>query len=162
MKYSLVMRGNPRYPERGQKVFASAQCTKTLSQKEFIESIMQHGSSYSRSDYMAIISRVAEELTEKLKEGYRVDLNELGRFYPTLECEGADSFEAFNPDVHIKEIRVNWQPGEEFKQLRQGATFQLNMNRRVEYKLLMAKKRGESTVQLGHNKRQAEGTEEDA
>lgn len=162
MKYSLVMRGNPRYPEREQKVFASAQCTKTLSQKEFIESIMQHGSSYSRSDYMAIISRVAEELAEKLKEGYRVDLNELGRFYPTLECEGADSFEAFNPDVHIKEIRVNWQPGEEFKQLRQGATFQLNMNRRVEYKLLMAKKRGESTVQLGHNKRQAEGTEEDA
>lgn len=94
MQYSLVMRGNPRYPEQGQKVYASAQCTKTLSLEEFIEDIVAHGSSHSRGDYKAVISRVAEELARKLREGYGVDLNELGRFYPTLDCEGADSFEA--------------------------------------------------------------------
>ena len=159
MQYSLVMRGNPRYPERGQKVYASAQCTKTLSQKEFIDSIMQHGSSYSRGDYKAIISRVCEELAEKLRDGYRVDLEELGRFYPTLDCEGADSFEAFNPDVHIKEIRANWHPSKEFEHLRQQATFQQNINRRDEHKLLMATKRGDATVHLGNHKGQTDNPE---
>lgn len=159
MQYSLVMRGNPRYPERGQKVYASAQCTKTLSLNEFIDSIMQHGSSYSRGDYKAIISRVAEELAEKLRDGYRVDLEELGRFYPTLDCKGADSFEAFNPDVHIKEIRANWHPSKEFEHLRQQATFQQNINRRDEHKLLMATKRGDATVHLGNHKRQTDNPE---
>ena len=160
MQYSLVMRGNPRYPERGQKVYASAQCTKTLSLTEFIEGIMQHGSSHSRGDYKAIISRVAEELAERLQEGYRVDLEELGCFYPTLDCEGADSFEAFDPDVHIKEIRVNWRPGKDFKHLRQQATFQPNINRRDEHKLLMATKRGDSTVHLGNARKQTNCPEE--
>lgn len=159
MQYSLVMRGNPRYPERGQKVYASAQSTKTLSLNEFIDSIMQHGSSYSRGDYKAIISRIAEEMAKKLRDGYRVDLGELGRFYPTLECEGADSFETFNPDVHIKEIRVNWHPSKEFEHLRQQAAFQPNINRRDEHKLLMATKRGDATVHLGNGKGQSDNTE---
>ena len=30
MKYTLVMRGNPRYPERGKKAYASVQYEKVL------------------------------------------------------------------------------------------------------------------------------------
>lgn len=85
MNYSLVMRGNPRYPERGKKVYASAQTEKTLSMNEFIDGIVFHGSSFSRGEIRGIMSDLVLELANKLKEGYRVDLEELGRFYPTLE-----------------------------------------------------------------------------
>lgn len=148
MKYSLVMRGNPRYPERGKKCYASAQVEKTLSLDEFIDGILLHGSSHSRGDYKAIVSRVAEELAEKLKEGYKVDLCEMGKFYPSLACDGADSMEAFSPETHITGIRVNWEPSLEFKDLRRDTHFQENINRRDERRLLAAVKRGDSTMEL--------------
>lgn len=120
MKYSLISRGNPRYPEHGKKVYASAQTFKTLSVDEFIDGIMYHGSAYKRGDYKAMMSTFAEELANKLKEGYRINMGEMGTFYPTLDCEGASSMEEFNPEQHIKGIRVNWVPSDDFKNLRQG------------------------------------------
>ena len=148
MKYSLVMRGNPRYPERGKKCYASAQVTKTLSLKEFVDGIVMHGSSYNKGDYKAIISYVVEELVRKLKDGYKVDLCELGKFYPTLECEGAPSMDEFSPDRHIKGIRVNWEPSDEFLNLRQGVEFQPTVNRRHEKRILKATLRGDDKVEL--------------
>lgn len=54
----------------------------------------------------------------------------------------------FNPDKHIKELRVHWTPGETFKDLRQGATFEENLDRRTELKLLRAERRGEAALEL--------------
>ncbi len=138
MQYSLVMRGNPRYPERGQKVYASAQSTKTLSLNEFIDSIMQHGSSYSRGDYKAIISTLAEAMAEMMAEGYRIDLAEMGKFYPTLDCNGADTMAEFNPDKHIKSVKVNWEPGDDFKNLKDKITFREDLTRRLQKDALKA------------------------
>ena len=80
MKYSLVMRGHPRYPERGKKAYACAQYEKTLSLNELLDYIMLHGSSFRRGDYKAVISTLAEAMAEKMAEGYRIDLEELGCF----------------------------------------------------------------------------------
>ena len=64
--------------------------------------------------------------------------------------------------IQLLKIRVNWHPSKEFEHLRQQATFQPNINRRDEHKLLMATKRGDSAVQLGHSKKQASSTEADS
>ncbi|MCI5917414.1 MAG: hypothetical protein MRZ57_08115, partial [Bacteroidales bacterium] len=74
MKYSLVMRGHPRYPERGKKAYACAQYEKTLSLNELLDYIMLHGSSFRRGDYKAVISTLAEAMADKMAEGYRIDL----------------------------------------------------------------------------------------
>ena len=138
MKYTLVKRGHPRYPERGKKVYACAQYEKTLSMNEFLDRIFYHGSSLKRGDYKAVISIVAEAMVELMAEGYKIDLEELGKFYPTLECEGAETMDDFNPDKHIKALHVNWEPGNEFKNLKQKTTFREDLTRRMQKEALKA------------------------
>ena len=138
MKYTLVKRGHPRYPERGNKVYACAQYEKTLSMNEFLDRIFYHGSSLKRGDYKAVISIVAEAMVELMAEGYKIDLEELGKFYPTLECEGAETMDNFNPNKHIKAVHVNWEPGEDFKNLKQKTIFREDLTRRMQKVALKA------------------------
>ena len=148
IKYSLVMRGEPRNPERPKRAFASAQCLKTLTLEELAKHIKNHGCAYSTGDFIAITKMLAEATAEMLKEGYQVELDELGRFYITLGCEGAESMEAFQPEEHIKEVRVHWAPGEAFDNMRQGAKFEENLKRRLERRLLRAERKGETLLEL--------------
>ena len=136
MKYTLVMRGNPRYPDRGKKAYACAQYEKTLSVDELIDHIVSHGSSFRKGDYKAIISTLAEAMAEMMAEGYRIDLAEMGKFYPTLECTGAESMDDFNPDKHIKAVHVNWEPGDDFKNLKRKTTFHEDLTRRMQKEAL--------------------------
>ena len=138
MKYSLVMRGHPRYPERGKKAYACAQYEKTLSLNELLDYIILHGSSLRRGDYKAVISTLAEAMAEKMAEGYRIDLEELGCFYPTLDSEGAASKEDFDPDKHIKAVNVNWEPGDDFKDLKRKTIFREDLTRRMQKVALKA------------------------
>ena len=148
IKYSLVMRGEPRNPEKPKKVYASAQCAQTLSLEELARHIQSHGCVYSVADFVAVTKMLAEATTRMLQEGCRVELDELGTFYPTLGCEGAESMDAFQPDKHIKEVRANWKPGKAFRNLRDGIEFEENMNRRTERKLLAAERKGENKIEL--------------
>ena len=138
MKYTLVMRGNPRYPERGKKAYACAQYEKTLSIDEFLDYITLHGSAYRKGDYKAVISTIAEAMAEKMAEGYKVDLAEMGKFYPTLECDGAETLADFSPDKHIKAVNVNWKPGDDFKNLKDKVTFREDLTRRKQKEALKA------------------------
>ncbi len=132
MKYTLVKRGNPRYPERGQKVYASAQFESILSFDELIDFILLHGSVYGRGDYKAVVSALAEAMAEKMADGYKIDLGEMGKFYPTLDCVGAETTQDFDPEKHIRAVRVNWNPGDDFKDLKSRATFREYLTRRQE------------------------------
>lgn len=132
------MRGHPRYPERGKKAYACAQYEKTLSMDELLDYIVLHGSSYRKGDYKAVISTLAEAMAEKMAEGYKIDLAEMGKFYPTLECEGAATPADFNPDKHIKAVHVNWEPGDDFKHLKQKTTFREDLTRRMQKEALKA------------------------
>ena len=66
MKYTLVKRGHPRYPERDKKVYACAQYEKTLSIDELLDYITFHGSAFRKGDYKAVISTIAEAMAEKM------------------------------------------------------------------------------------------------
>lgn len=136
MKYTLVMRGHPRYPERGKKAYACAQYEKTLSLDELLNHITLHGSALRKGDYKAVISTIAEAMAEKMAEGYKIDLAEMGKFYPTLECEGAETMDDFNPDKHIKAVNVNWEPGDDFKNLKRKTTFREDLTRRMQKEAL--------------------------
>ncbi len=138
MKYTLVKRGHPRYPERDKKVYACAQYEKTLSIDELLDYITLHGSAFRKGDYKAVISTIAEAMAEKMAEGYKIDLAEMGKFYPTLECEGAETMDNFNPDKHIKAVHVNWEPGDDFKDLKRKTTFREDLTRRMQKETLKA------------------------
>ncbi|MDY3848695.1 MAG: hypothetical protein SOZ58_10320 [Prevotella sp.] len=136
MKYTLVRRGHPRYPERGKKVYACAQYEKTLSIDELLDYITLHGSVFRKGDFKAVISTIAEAMAEKMADGYKIDLAEMGKFYPTLECTGAESMDDFNPDKHIKAVHVNWEPGDDFKNLKRKTTFREDLTRRMQKEAL--------------------------
>ena len=138
MKYTLVMRGHPRYPERGKKAYACAQYEKTLSIDELLDYITLHGSAFRKGDYKAVISTIAEAMAEKMAEGYKIDLAEMGKFYPTLDCKGADTMADFDPDKHIKAVNVNWEPGNDFKNLKDKVTFREDLTRRMQKEALKA------------------------
>ena len=148
IKYSLVKRRDLRHSEQSQKFYASAQSMKTLTLEELAKYIRFHGCAYKEGDFIAITKMLAEATAKMLKEGYRVELNDLGTFYLTLGCEGAKSRETFNPNKHIKEVRVNWASGEAFKNMREDITFEETIDRRTERKLLRTERNGESKVEL--------------
>lgn len=148
IKYSLVKRRDLRHPEQPQKFYASAQSMKTLTLEKLAKYIRYHGCAYKEGDFIAITKMLAEAAAKMLKEGYRVELDDLGTFYLTLGCKGAESRETFNPDKHIKEVRVNWAPGEAFKNIREDITFEETIDRRTERKLLRAERNGEDKIEL--------------
>ena len=94
--------------------------------------ITLHGSAFRKGYYKAVISTIAEAMAEKMAEGYKIDLAEMGKFYPTLECEGAETMDDFNPDKHIKAVNVNWEPGDDFKNLKRKTTFREDFTRRMQ------------------------------
>lgn len=142
------MRGEPRHPERPKKAYASAQSEKTVEIKEFAEYIVSHGSAYGVGDIIGVANIIAETAKELLLDGKSVSLGDLGKFSITLGCEGAESMEQFNPEEHIKEVRINWTPSPTFKNLRYSATFEETTNRRVQKEMKRAMKSGDENNEL--------------
>ena len=83
-----------------------------------------------------------------LLEGYKVSLGDLGNFYCTLSCKGAESAQKFNPANHITSVNVNWEAGAEFTDLRKDAEFNCVATRAAQEATLKAEKAGETTVDL--------------
>ena len=98
--------------------------------------ITLHGSAFRKGDYKAVISTIAEAIAEKMAEGYKIDLAEMGKLYPTLECEGSDTIDDFNPDKHIKAVNVNWEPGDAFKNQKRKTTFREDLTRQMQKEAL--------------------------
>ena len=145
MEYSLVLRGDPRQPEKGKKVFASAQSRQVINLETLAKHICRHGCVYGVGDFQAITSILADAVAEQLRNGNQVELGRLGKFFVTLDCEGAESVEDFDPKHNIRALRPHWAPTKEFKHLRDGVDFVLNVDRKTERESLResAKKRHE-------------------
>ncbi len=136
MEYSLVRRGDPRQPEKGKKVFASAQCHEVIDLETLAKHIKQHGCVYGVGDFQAITSILADAVAEQLRNGNQVELGSLGKFFVTLDCEGAESVEDFDPKHNIRALRPHWAPSKEFKHLRDGVEFVQNVDRKTEKEAL--------------------------
>ena len=136
MKYSLVLRGDPRDPSKPKKVFASAQSHDVLDIEQLADYISSHGCVYGKGDIMAVTSILTKAITYQLCNGNQVDLGDLGKFYVTLDCEGADSIEEFDPQRNILGLRPHWKPSKKFLHLRDNTEFSENVDRRTEKRLL--------------------------
>ena len=83
-----------------------------------------------RSDILAVISELAETMTDQLQNSVRVKINELGRFKIELICKPSDTIKDFS-SKNVTGMRVNFQPesstdanGTRTKKLIGGATVQ--------------------------------------
>ena len=108
----------------GTKAYGTSQVSEVIDVNQFAKHIADHGCTYDRADVAAILTKSVDCLRELILEGKKVNLGELGGFYPELKTEGAKTADAFTA-ANIKEVNVRWIPGKNFKNLRNEATFQL-------------------------------------
>ena len=148
LNYSVGPRINPQDREADPKYYASAQCTKVMDMEEFARHISTHGSVYSRADVRAVLTMSVDCLREMLLNGYKIQLGDLGSFYPSLSCTGTLTAAEFNPSIHVKAVNVVWERGTDFLNLKDDAEYNLVAIRSVQKKVLSALKNGETTVDL--------------
>ena len=110
------------------KAYGTAQMNERLSFDQFCKHIASHNSPFSKGAIQGILTDAVCCLREQRLAGNRVQLGDLGTFGVELATKGAKTTEEFTT-AYIEAVKVNWQPGKQFKNLREEATFQLVASR---------------------------------
>ena len=113
------------------KAYGIAQVSEVLDINDFAKHIQAHGCVYSKGDIVGLLTIAVDCLREMMLAGKRVKLGALGDFQPRLKTEGARTTDEFSAR-NIKEVNVSWDPGKDFQNLRQEATFQLVPSRKAQ------------------------------
>ena len=130
-----------------QNAFAISQYTDIMTIEKFAKHITSHGSVYSRADISAILYIAVDCMREMLLEGKKIRLGELGDFSLLLTSKGAEDADKFTSQ-NITGVRVQWEPGQEFKNLRDDAEFNLVASRSAQAAVIKAIKEGKTNVDL--------------
>ena len=147
---------NPIDKSADPKAYAKAQVSEVMSFRSFTQHIADHGG-YTRGKVKGIISDMCECLVEMLLQGKKVQLDELGDFWISLSCEGAENCEAFTADK-IKGINIIFTPGIDFENLINKAEFSPVASRAAQAATLKAEKKGDKTVDLEAAKKKPNST----
>ena len=127
--------------------FAVAQYAEVMTIEKFARHIATHGCVYSRADISAILYLAVECMRERLLEGRKIRLGDLGDFSVSLSSKGAETAKKFNA-ANITAVNVVWDCGQEFKNLLANAEFNLVASRATQAAVLKAIKSGSSVVDL--------------
>ena len=128
INYSIAIMGTTPGTKKADitetKAYGIAQCSEIMDINDFAKHIQAHGCVYSKGDIVGLLTIAVDCLREMMLAGKRVKLGALGDFQPRLKTEGARTTDQFS-SKNIKEVNVSWEPGKDFKNLVQEATFQL-------------------------------------
>ena len=128
INYSIAIMGTKPGTKKADitetKAYAAAQMHECLSFDDFCQHIADHNSPFSKGTVKGVLTDAVACIREQLLGGNKVRLGELGNFHVELKSEGAVTTEDFSAQ-NIKEVNVRWTPGENFRNLRQDAEFQL-------------------------------------
>ena len=130
-----------------QNAFAISQYTDVMTIEKFAKHITSHGSVYSRADVNAILYMAVDCMREMLLEGKKIRLGDLGDFSLLLGSKGAETADKFTAQ-NITQVKVQWEPGKEFKNLLDDAEFNLVASRSAQAAVLKAIKEGKTNVDL--------------
>ncbi len=149
INYSIVMRNNPINKNADKKAYACAQYSEVMDINRFADHIASHGCVYKRADIVAILTMSVDCMREVLLAGQKILLGDLGSFYISINSEGTETPQGFNPAIHVKRLNVNWTCGQRFLNLLDDAEFNLVATRKAAQKVVKALKEGKTTVNLG-------------
>ena len=102
---------------------------------------------YSRADISAILYMAVDCMREMLLEGKKIRLGDLGDFSLLLGSKGAETADKFTAQ-NINQVKVQWEPGKEFKNLIDDAEFNLVASRSAQAAVLKAIREGKTNVDL--------------
>ena len=130
-----------------QNAFAISQYTDVMTIEKFAKHITSHGSVYSRADISAILYMAVDCMREMLLEGKKIRLGDLGDFSILLSSKGAETADKFTAQ-NITNVKVQWEPGQQFKNLLEDAEFNLVASRSAQAAVIKAIKEGKTNVDL--------------
>ena len=130
-----------------QNAYAIAQYSDVMTIEKFARHIATHGCVYSRADISAILYLAVDCMREQLLEGKKIRLGDLGDFSVSLTSKGAETADKFSAQ-NITDVKVQWEPGTEFKTLKSEAEFNLVASRKAQQAVIAAIKAGETVVDL--------------
>ena len=130
-----------------QNAFAISQYTDVMTIEKFAKHITSHGSVYSRADISAILYMAVDCMREMLLEGKKIRLGDLGDFSLLLSSKGAETADKFTAQ-NITNVKVQWEPGQQFKNLLEDAEFNLVASRSAQAAVIKAIKEGKTNVDL--------------
>ena len=160
LDYSVSGRVNPKEKDTPPRFYASHQTNKVVSLDEFSRHIASHGCVYKRADIAAVLTMAVDCLREMLLNGYKIEMGDLGSFYISFSSEGTLTPAEFNPAIHVKSVKVNWERGGDFRNMKEDAEFNQVAIRAVQKKVLKAGKNGDTTVNLVEEEESNGGLEE--
>ena len=120
---------------------------KGLNLKGFAKHISEHGSLVKYDLAVLVLQNIVSCLREMMVQGIPVKLDGLGTFSPGITGTGANSIEAYDPNVNIKGVKINFAPEASGydedkltkKQLKSETVFELNDYVVVHYKTVDGK-----------------------
>ena len=130
-----------------QNAFAISQYTDVMTIEKFAKHITSHGSVYSRADISAILYMAVDCMREMLLEGKKIRLGDLGDFSILLSSKGAETADKFTAQ-NITNVKVQWDPGQQFKNLLDDAEFNLVASRSAQAAVIKAIREGKTSVDL--------------
>jgi hypothetical protein len=98
------------------KYFAKVADRQTLTQRGFVQHMVDHGLSYPRAVIDGVLTQIIQCLPELVGHGVAVKLDGLGTFYPTIENKknGVSYSElkagGIDPNEAVKGVHVRFQP----------------------------------------------------
>ena len=93
-----------------------------MSTADFCQHLADHGSVYSKGDYLAMISNAASCIKELALEGYRINMGDFGVFYISISSEGAETYSDFTTTL-IKSAKIKVSQSDEFKDVLEDCSF---------------------------------------
>ena len=130
-----------------QNAFAISQYTDVMTIEKFAKHITSHGSVYSRADISAILYMAVDCMREMLLEGKKIRLGDLGDFSILPGSKGAETADKFTAQ-NITNVKVQWEPGQQFKNLLEDAEFNLVASRSAQAAVIKAIREGKTNVDL--------------
>ena len=145
--YSIFMWKSPLKEDAVEMAYAKNQVRKVLTFDEFVKHISDHNGVFTRGTVKGVVSDTCSCLVEQLLMGNKVQFGELGIFSISITSEPAATLKEFSED-NIKEVNILFNPGEDFKNLRSKAEFNLVASRAVQAATIKAVKANETSVDL--------------
>ena len=153
INYSVFLLPNQMKKEEAPKAYARAQVKEVMTFRKFVDHIAEHGG-HKRGQVKGVLSDTCSCLVEQLLEGKKVLLDELGDFWISLTCEGAESCDKFTAK-NITGVNIVFTPGVDFENLIDRAEFNLVASRVAQAATVKAEKMGSDTVDLAAAKNKA-------
>ncbi len=113
MKYKLIPRGSPTYPEAPKKYYALPISEGRFTVRDLSTEIAAR-TLLSRDDIERVLASLAEVLPDVLQVGFSIKLGNFGTLWMKITSKGVENVDEFTAE-HIKGVKVIFTPSPEMK-----------------------------------------------